>query len=68
MVASKGHGTTNNSTAQQQNIRHNHQYYGITAKATAQLSLSLHLDLNRTFPWVYLGCIFPWGYTKPLNK
>ena len=33
MVASKGHGTTTNSAAQQQNIRHNHQY---TAKATAR--------------------------------
>ena len=34
MVASKGHGTTTNSAEQQQNIRHNQQYYGFTAKAT----------------------------------
>ena len=32
MVASNGHGTTTNSAAQQQNIRHNNQYYGLTAK------------------------------------
>ena len=31
-LASKGHGTTINSAAQQQNIRHNNQYYGLTAK------------------------------------
>ena len=36
MVASKGRGTTTNSAAQQQNIRHNHQYYGFTAKATVR--------------------------------
>ena len=36
MVASKGQGTTTNSAEEQQNIRHNHQYYGFTAKATAR--------------------------------
>ena len=55
MVASKGHGTTINSAAQQQNIRHNHQYYGFTAKATVRqnkkvtayfLSLPLPLSLS----------------------
>ena len=32
MVASKGHGTTTNSAAQQQNIRYNHQYYALPPK------------------------------------
>ena len=36
MATSKGQGTTTNSAEQQQNIRHNHQYYGFTAKATAR--------------------------------
>ena len=36
MVASNGHGTTTNSAAQQQNLRHNHQHYGFTAKATVR--------------------------------
>ena len=34
MVASKGHGTTTNLATQQQNLRHNHQYYDFTSKAT----------------------------------
>ena len=32
----QGQGTTTNSAEQQQNIRHNHQYYGFTAKATTE--------------------------------
>ena len=59
-LASKGHGTTINSAAQQQNIRHNNQYYGLTAKVIVRqnekamayfvspLSLSLSLSLATT--------------------
>ena len=54
MLASKGQGTTTNSAAQQQNIRHNQQDYGFTAKATVRtkllslscLSVCLHVCLS----------------------
>ena len=32
----QGLPTTTNSAAQQQNIRHNNQYYGLTAKVTVR--------------------------------